>query len=138
MRNCFVDAITSQKKVGETRMCDIVMGCNGKCASPEGLTVTPIRVLNPRQPCQTDNYYCGSNAKDLAAVTPRNRQIRDTPSRDQVKTDLRKVSVAICSRLSSNLDDADYRHEHSDVPKPPRDQVRMFPPESHYNCGYPG
>src|SRR6059058_979297 len=100
MRNCFVDAITSQKKVGETRVSEIVMGCNGKCASPEGLTITPIRVLSPRQPCQAGNYYCGSNAKDLAAVTPRNRQIRDTPSRDQIKTDLRKVSVAICSRLT--------------------------------------
>src|SRR5438270_4069472 len=114
------------------------MGCNGKCASPEDLTITPIRVLNPRQPRQTGNYYCSSDRKDLAAVTPRNGQIRDSPRGDQIKTDLRKVSVAICSRLNSNLHDPDYRHKHSDVPKPPRDQVRMLRPQSHRNCGDPG
>ena len=134
MRNCFIDAILPQKDFGEIRMCDIVMCGNGERVSPECFAVTPIGVLNPGQPRESGNYYCGCSRKDLMTVAPRHRQVCCSPGRHQIKADMREIGVAVRPRLSSDLRDSNYGHKHSDVPEPPGHQVSMPLTKSEHNC----
>src|SRR6266480_1231065 len=97
--------------------------------SPQRLTIFPIRGLNKRLPAQKSDYCWRGNSEHYAAsalARPLD-QVGYSPSYQYVQTNLRQVSIAVCSRLLAHLDKADNRHEHSDVPKPACQDIRALP-----------
>ena len=59
---------------------------------------------------------------------PRTAQRRLLPRPRQYTPDLRQVGISVGHRLRPDLDNADHRHEHAQIPQPAHEQIRKTPP----------
>src|SRR5207302_1692899 len=96
----------------------------GKRSIPKSLGVVPVRSLNPRAPGQDSDDDWRSHRENFAPITKRLCKIDNRPRHGNVETDLRQISVTISVRLAADLDQANHRHEHDQIPKPAGDEIR--------------
>src|SRR5205814_5656445 len=60
------------------------------------------------------------------AITPGLCYIGHRPTKNKIKANVRQISIAVRPTLRSDLNNPNHRHQHSEIPKPAGDEVRVL------------
>src|SRR5207249_11635394 len=129
MSGGFITQPFFKSEVAKQAMRRLVIPRHGKRVFPERFTLAPIRGLNPCSPTKEGNHSCRCSGQNPSAM-PGFRQIANQPCQRKIQADLWQICVTVSMRLRTNLDDADDRHKHPQVPEPTCYKIGMRGPQT--------
>ena len=104
---------------------------DGQGAAEQRGGVLPGRHLRPGEPGQRGEHDRGGGREaDRGRGRVRGTRSGRPPDQHHEDADQRQVGVAIGPRLLADLDQADHRHQHAEVPEPAGQQVRAARPQA--------
>jgi len=133
VENRFVDFYVPEQSVAEVVVRNSVVRCAGERMSPQRFAIPPICCLPVRAENQGSQNNCRSATQHPATKAPVGGQICRHPCQSDIQTNLRQISVTVRPRLNANLQNPDYRHQHSQKPEPAEQKIRRFTPDGNGN-----